>query len=344
MQVREFNNTDADRWDKFVKNCDHSAPHHLSAWKYVMEEVFNSKTRYLLAEENGNISGIFPLIHIRSFVGGNYFTSLPGGICARSDEAAFLLLEHAKEFVKQYSAEYLILRDGRKMWDLPELKTNEEHVTFEIEVPSSLDQIKKAMKKRTRQLINQASNNNLETSFGMENLEDYYPIYSKAMQEKGTPTQGLEFFKSIAAHFPTESNLLTINQEKKILGGGFIAPYKQTIFCTWSGLLRDYYHLRISHLLVWETIKFAYENKYNKVDLGRCKKDSGGFGFKKNFGGKPLQLFQQVYLNKLEKPPQIGKEMENSPSYRAFVNIWRRLPESMVETYGPKIRKQIPFG
>jgi hypothetical protein len=130
MIVSEAKAGEEARWDAYVYGCTYSTPQHLFAWKKVMEEVFNSKTFYLLAEENGSISGVLPLIHIKSLLGGNYFTSHPGGICTESDEAAGLLFEYARELVKAKNAKYVILRDGRKKWELPHVVTDEEHVSL----------------------------------------------------------------------------------------------------------------------------------------------------------------------------------------------------------------------
>jgi hypothetical protein len=80
------------------------------------------------------------------------------------------------------------------------------------------------------------------------------------------------------------------------------------------------------------------------VDLGRSKKDSGGYTFKKVFGGKPLPLYQQVYMNGAGNLPKVGNSMKEDQKYHYFVNIWRRLPTTITEVLGPMLRKQIPFG
>jgi FemAB-related protein (PEP-CTERM system-associated) len=344
MIVREIRRGEEDRWDEFVSSCQTSTPQHLYAWKQVMEETLNSETHYLLAEEKGNITGVLPLIHVKSLITGHYITSLPGGLCTEDVETAGTLLEHAKEFVRATNARYLILRDGHKKWEFPYLVTDEEHVTFLIDVSPNLDQIKRTMKKRSRQLVNQASNNGLKATLGLDNLSVYYPIYARAMQEIGTPTLGLGFFKSVATHLPTRTNLIIVNHDDKIAGGGFISPFKQTVTCLWSGLLRNYYELQISHLLYWETIKYSHLNGYQYLDLGRCRKNSGGFEFKKGFGGQVQQLYQQFYLNGIAQTPIVGAEMKENYKYRIFVAIWRKLPQLMTEVLGPKLRKQMPFG
>lgn len=344
MEVREFRNEDQAQWDQYVRGSEISTPYHLSGWRDVLQEVFGSETHYLLAEDNNQIVGILPLLHIKSVLIGHHFTSLPGGLCAESESGAEALMEQGKQLVKTTKAKYLILRDGRKKWDLPGLVTDEEHITFMLELDTDLELVKSDFKKRTRQLVNKAVHSGLVSAIGMKNLAEYYPIYAQAMRELGTPSPGLNFFKSIAAHFPEESNLLTVYHDNRIVGGGFMAPFKDTIYCTWAGMLREFYPLHSAHLLVWSTIIYAFNNGFQWVDLGRCKKNSGAYAFKKDFGAESKQLYQQCYLNGNSTPPSVGAAMEGNPSYRTFVKIWRRLPLQMTEFLGPKLRKRVPFG
>lgn len=344
MLVKEFKNGEQAQWDEYVHASEYSTPYHLSGWKDVLQEVFDIETHYLLALENDEVVGVLPLLHIKSLLTGHYITSLPGGLCAECESSAELLLEQAKKLVRETNARYLILRDGRKRWDLPGLVTDEEHITLMVRLDTDLELVKSEFKKRTRQLVNKAVQSGLESETGLENLPEYYPVYAQAMKELGTPSPGIDFFMSMAAHFPEESNLLTLYYDDRIVGGGFMAPFKDTVYCTWAGMLREYYSLRSSHLLVWNTITYAFNHGFQWVDLGRCKKNSGSYVFKKDFGAEPRQLYQQSFLNGTSTPPSVGAAMEEDPGFRTFVKIWRLLPIQVTEYLGPKLRKRVPFG
>lgn len=344
MDVRKLSHGEEKLWDDFLRSNEYSTPQQLANWKQVMVEVFKSKAIYLLAEDNGKIVGVLPLFHVKSLITGNYITSVPGGLCAVSEEAAEALLNETKEYVKAVKANYLILRDGRKKWDFPGLVTDESHVTFKIPMSADLNQITQKMKGKTRKLVFRASQDSLSAEVGLNHLSEYYPVYARAMQGMGTPTLGLSFFQSMASHLPHETNLVSIQFQDDVVGGGFIAPFKQTVYCLWSGLLKEFYDLYVSHMLYWEVIKFAHQWKYQYVDIGRCRENSGGYHFKKSFGGEVQRLYQQFYLNGIEKPPTVGAEMEEEMKYRFFTSVWRKLPQTVTEVLGPKLRKQMPFG
>jgi hypothetical protein len=275
---------------------------------------------------------------------GHYVTSLPGGLCASNEEVAEALLEQAKKLVRAEGAKYLLLRDDRKKWELPELVIDEDHVTFLIELGPGLDQVQKTFRKRTRQLVNQALRGDLQAMTGIQMLDRFYPTFSKAMRDKGTPTLGLDFFRTAVAHLPGQMSLIMLCFEEQVVGGGFMAPFKDTIHCNWSGMLREFYPLRPSHLLVWEAIRYGFENGFRWVDLGRTRKNSGGYTFKKAWGGEVQQLYQHSYLNGVTEPPAVGGSLEEHARYRVFVSMWQKLPLPVAELLGPELRKRMPFG
>jgi len=344
MQVRELQDRDKVPWNDYVRRATHSNFFHLATWKDVLEQVFDSETHYLLAGNNGHVRGVLPLLRVKSVLSGHFLTSLPGGMCAEDEETAQALLDQAIQLVHSTGARYLILRDGQHKWSMPELQTNEDHVTFVIDLAPDLEQIRRGFKKRTRQLVNQAVKAGLEVTTGADRLDDFYPAYARAMRDIGTPTFGFEFFQSLVDRFPQDLTLQTLSLDQQVLGGGFVAPFKDTVFCTWAGVQREFYGLRPNHLLYWETIRYGNENGFRWVDLGRCKKDSGGFTFKKSWGGEPRPLYQQYYLNDIDEPPAIGQEMAEDAKYRAFVAIWQKLPLPVTEVMGPWLRKRMPFG
>ncbi len=269
---------------------------------------------------------------------------MPGGLCAENRTAAEALIARAKELVRTSKAKYLILRDGHHKWDVPELVTNEDHCTLVVKLSKDPEQIWRRVKKRARQLTNKAIKAEVEVVIGLDSLCDFYPVYLRAMRYQGTPTLGLPFFRNVATQFASHFNLLTVRHDRQILGGGFIVPLQDTVYCTWVGMLRQFYNLRPNHLLFWETLKYGCENGFQWVDLGRSRWDSGTFVFKMNWGAEPRPLYQQYYLNGISQPPAVGSSMEAHAKYRLFVKVWRRLPLSVTEALGPQLRRRMPFG
>lgn len=344
MQVLELQDRDREEWDSYVLGSARATVFQLAGWQAVMQGALGLRCHFLLAKEGEQMAGVLPLLHVQSKLAGHFFTSMPGGICAEGEIAAHALVEHAKELVRANRASYLILRDSRRRWDLADLVTNDDHVTLMVQLAADPNQVLRNFQKRTRQLVNSALRNGLRVKTGTEHLEGFYPTYALAMRDLGTPSPGIGFFRNIVTQFPAFTNLITIYSADRVVGGGFLAPFRDTVYCTWAGLLREFYEQRSSHLLIWETIRYGCQEGFQWVDLGRCKKGSGGYVFKKDFGSEGQQLYQQFYLNGITQPPAVGAGMEEELKYRLFVKIWRRLPLPVAEALGPQLRRRMPFG
>jgi serine/alanine adding enzyme len=344
MQVLELSQPDKAFWDEYVQNEELSSVYHLSGWKDLMARTFGLRSHYLLAKEGDDVLGVLPLLHVKSRLSGHFLTSMPGGMCARDLQVAAALLGRAKELVRSAGAKYLILRDGQRKWDLPDLATDENHCLLVVELSADQEQVWRGLKKRARQLTSQAMRAGLEVVNGTEIFEQLYPIYSRAMRDRGTPTLGLGFFSEILTEFPGLFEFLAVRRKDRFLGGGFVTPWRDTVYCTWGGMLRQYYDLRPNHLLYWETLKYGVEGGFHWLDFGRSRYESGTFVFKQAWGGKPRPLYQQYYLNGLTHPPAVGAGRKADPKYRVFVDLWKRLPLPVTEVLGPQLRRRMPFG
>ncbi|NLF13591.1 MAG: GNAT family N-acetyltransferase [Anaerolineaceae bacterium] len=344
MQVSELRHHERATWDEYVYGAAGSTIYHLAGWKDVFEDTFGLQTHYLWACENGQVLGVLPLLEVKSKLSGHYFTSLPSAICAEDGQAACTLALKAKELVRDSKANYLILRDSYHQWDLPGLVTQQPHCTLIADVTDDTDLMWQRLDRRVRQHTQKAIRAELEVMIGPQYLEEVYPAYSEAMRDLGTPTLGIGFFRNLFRQFPTSFTALMVRQHDKVLGGAFIAQFRDTLYNTWGGMLRDSFPLRSCHIWYWETLKYGHENGYRQIDLGRSEWDSGTYSFKKHWLSEPRPLYHQCYLNRTCRSPHVGSTRAEDLGYRAFTQLWIRLPLPMTERVGPFLRARMPFG
>lgn len=344
MDIRQLQDRDSEGWDAYVQSAPLATFFHLSGWRDVWAGVMGSQTHYLLATDGERVAGVLPLIHVKSRLAGHFLTSLPGGMCADGDEAAIALLARGRELVTETGADYLILRDGLRRWDLPGLAINDGHCTFWIDISDGVEAARARLRRNTRYYTNRGLRAGVEALSNRRALDDYYPVYAQAMRERGTPTPGQRFFEEALDRFPRDLSLLTIVHENQVLGGGFMARLRDTVFCTWSGLPRAHFDLHTSYLLQWGTIEQAVRLGAKMVDMGRCRRDSGSYQFKAGWGGEERVLYQHYVLSGIERPPRVGAGLHEDAKYRLFFNLWRRLPLWATEAIGPQLRRRMPFG
>lgn len=344
MEVQELCERDTEAWDEYVYNAPGATIYHLAGWKDVMESTFGLRCHYLFACDDSQILGVLPLLCIKSRLSGCYFTSMPSAICAQNENVARALFDKAKELVMDQRSKYLLLRDSYRQWDLPGVVTSDVHCTLIAQIGADQEQMWKAIDRRVRQHTRKAIKANLEVVVGPEHLEEFYPPYSRAMQALGTPTLGLKFFRKVMEQFPEHFTSLLVRYEDEALGGALVACFKDRMYNTWGGMLRESFKLRSCHIWYWETLKYGQENGFRSVDLGRSEWNSGTFNFKKHWLSEPQPLYQQCFLNGIACSPAVGSQRANDPKYRAFVKIWQKLPPAATEVLGPQLRRRMPFG
>ena len=92
VNVRAFENKDAERWEAYVASSPQTTFFHRIAWREICESVFRHRPHYLLAERGAEIAGVLPLVEVRSWLFGHALISLPfcvyGGPAADGREVA----------------------------------------------------------------------------------------------------------------------------------------------------------------------------------------------------------------------------------------------------------------
>jgi len=97
--IKRYARDDADRWDAFVGAADGATFFHRAAWRDIIEHELGHRAHYLYAERDGSISGILPLVEIRSRLFGHALISTPfcvyGGVVATDADSEASLTKSA---------------------------------------------------------------------------------------------------------------------------------------------------------------------------------------------------------------------------------------------------------
>ena len=114
--VRAAQPQDAERWNAFVRQHPDGTFFHLAQWREVLHQAFGHRSHYLIAERDGRVCGVLPLVHVRSRLFGNALVSTPfcvyGGIVSEDEAAQRVLAERACELARQLGVDYLELRNA----------------------------------------------------------------------------------------------------------------------------------------------------------------------------------------------------------------------------------------
>ncbi len=344
MYLRELESTERQIWQNWVFANPMATFYHRIEWKDVIEKSFKHDTHYLLAEENGAVHGILPLVHIKSLLFGNMICSMPflnfGGICADTEEAYVCLLNAAKDLLIKKKSEYVELRH---LHPSPmELKRKEHKVSMTVELNPDPDTLWNGFKTKHRTSIRRAAKNGLEIMRGgKEHLDAFYKILCTGWRDLGTPIYKRDFFENILDAFGGSVEIYLVNYQGKSIATAFNGLFRDTVEGMWTYSLREHSALQANYMLYWEMIKDACLRGYRLFHLGRSTNDSGATFYKSKWNAKIHQLYWEYLINEPRRSELPELNVDN-PKYKLAINVWRNLPVKLTNLIGPYLSKSLP--
>lgn len=340
VSIRPFRGSD-EEWNGFLGSFPGSTFCHLGAWRRVISEVLGHAPRYRVAlGPDGSIVGMLPLVRVRSRLFGDYLLSMPfmsyGGPLG-STAAQKALAEDAKAEAQELKVDLLELRARHPIPGA--FITSDRKVTVLLDLPETSDALwKHGLKSKVRSQVRRPQKEGMTCRFGLDLVEPFFKVFSKAMRDLGTPVLPKTFFQSIASVFPNEVVLGCVEYRGKPVAAGCGFLWGQELEMTWAGALRELSRYSPNMLLYWSFMEEAVTRRARVFNFGRCSPGSGTHRFKRQWGGRdePLPWAQWSPRGHSGTPsPQEDK-------YRLAIAMWKKLPLGLANLLGPYVSRTLP--
>lgn len=329
----------AKEWDSFVEGASAATISHLYAWRRIVSEAYNHKTFYLAAWREGALTGILPLVYIRSRLFGNALVSMPfqdyGGIVARDEEAFRSLLAQALQLQNNCRAQYLDFR-YRMAPLVPKGVPYGDKSTLILDISAGTESLWKSFSPKVRNQVRKAQKAGLCTQIGgTELLEDFYHPFAANMRDLGSPVHHPEFFHKIFSVFHNNSRVVLVRDGNQTVGGLIAFFHKNTVTVPWASCYRNYFSKCPNNLLYWDALQYACERGIALFDFGRSSLASGTYRFKLQWGAKPYRLHWHRFSTTTVPPAT------ESQSLKLASVVWKYLPVTLANIIGPRVRRFI---
>lgn len=317
--------------------------YHLTDWMELINRAFGHNGYYLYAtDQAGSVCGVLPLVHMKSRLFGSFIVSMPyfnyGGIVADNGEIDNMLLAKAIELAGELKVKHVELRESKKNELLEHSRTDK--VNMILDLPDDNATLEKALGSKLRSQIRRSVREGFMVSQGgVEELEDFYRVFSQNMRDLGTPVYSKEFFREILKVFPGNTSIVTLKLDNVPVSAAFLIGWHGQLEIPWASSLRGYNKYSPNMLLYWTVLKFAIAQGYRKFDFGRSTTGSGTYKFKQQWGAIPVQLFWNYWLSSGVALPKLNPD---NPKYKLAINIWKRMPVAVTNFIGPSIVKNLP--
>ena len=339
--VRPLSKQSALAWDQFAASHPNGTFFHQSTWSTVLATAFKHPSLYAYAERDGAITGILPLMQVKTALFGNTLISSPfcvyGGPLSVDVESRVALDRYAAEEMGRRKATALEYRFRDEPNDVADSsvwhRKDDLYVTFRKPVVSDDDANLKAIPRKQRAMIRKGIERGL-TSRADQDVVGLHSIYAQSVRNLGTPVFSRRYFEILKDAFGDKMDVVTILDGESPVASvlnfydrGEVIPY-------YGGGTFEARAVAGNDFMYWEVMRRAVARGCTGFDFGRSKVGTGAFSFKKNWGFTPQPLFHRFQL---QQGAAIPDHNPLNPKYRLFIAGWKKLPLPIANRLGPLI-------
>jgi len=338
--IKTLDDSSIKQWDEFVENSSLATFFHKAGWKEVVEKAFGHKGYFLYVEKQGKITGILPLMHVKSMLFGNSLSSCAfcvyGGIVANDEESYAELDKKACELAEELGVDHLEMRNRTQV--TPERPYKELYVTFRKELEEDEEKNMLAIPRKQRAVIRKGIKAGLVSEIDQE-VERFYQAYSESVRNLGTPVFAKKYFSILKQVFKEQCEILTVvDKNGQLIASVMNFYFKDEVLPYYGGGTEYARAVKGNDFMYWEVMRRAVAKGIKIFDYGRSKEGTGSYRFKKHWGFVPKPLFYEFYLVKSDSIPDINPL---NPKYQIFIAAWKRLPLPVSQIVGPWLAKDL---
>ena len=327
-------------WDAYVLGCPQATFFHRAGWQRILREVFKHDAYFLYATQDGRITGVLPLGHVKSLLFGTSLTSLPfavyGGVAADDEASASALEVEAQRLARALGVQHLEMRNlQRRHTDWP---AQDLYVTFRKAILPDEEANMLAIPRKQRAMVRKGIKNGLQSNIDAD-AGRFFVLYADNVHRHGTPAMPRRYFDSLLQEFGPDCEVLTVTSaEGRPLSSVLSFYFRDDVLPYYAGDDEAARDLAANDFKYWELMRRACARGLKVFDYGRSKQGTGSFAFKKNWGFEPQPLHYEYCLYKRDAVPQ------NNPSntkYKLLIETWRKLPIGLANWLGPFVVRNL---
>jgi FemAB-related protein (PEP-CTERM system-associated) len=345
--VSEYTEKDRSAWAGFVGMQAESTFFHNIEWRDVITEGLGHCPHYLMARQGEDVIGILPLAEVKSRLFGHRLVSTPacvyGGIVAQSRKATEALIKEAYRLTGELGVGSLEIRNRSELADagydedFSPWRTKELYVTFRKKITGSDEENLRAIPRKQRAMVRKGIAAGLETELTGD-VSRFYKVYAESVRNLGTPVFPLRYFHALTTYFGDRIEMAVVRHGGRDLAAVMSFYFRDEVLPYYAGSIPAARSLKANDFMYWDLMSRAARRGVRVFDYGRSKVGTGSYSFKKNWGFAPTQLYYQYRLVGSTPMPDLNP---NSPRYQLFVALWKHLPLSIANTFGPMLARHL---
>ena len=345
MDIRVAQEGDQQAWDEYVRRHPKGLAYHQFAWKKACNKAYGFDACYLMAEEQGRVTGVLPLILFPASFFKKQYISLPfcdvGGVLADSSEVADKLTGQAVALAQRDKIERIEIRAERGVENIGDLTDTPQKVRMVLNLPDDSEKLLAGLKAKLRSQVKKPMLDGLSCRIGgLDLLDDFYFVFVRNMRDLGSPVHSRRWITAVVECYDQQVRIAVVyTHEDQPAAAGVMLLHPAVVSNPWASSLRSCKHLNPNMLLYWSMLSFAADNGFPCFDFGRSTPGGGTYKFKQQWGAREVPLQWIELLSSQVQQTGSG----SSPLRKIAEKVWSRLPLNLTAFLGPYIRRHIPL-
>jgi FemAB-related protein (PEP-CTERM system-associated) len=325
----------SEQWSTFVLQSPSATCFHLWGWGQVLEQTLGYEIRRFVARRNNQVIGVFAVAIVRSKVFGNSMVCLPfcsyGGPISDDAYIVKALQERAYAVAKEAGVAYFEDRV------LEKTMTAQDHhglyFAFRKAIPEGSATMSFVPSKR-RNMIRRATAAGL-TASEEKNVDLFFELYAENARAHGTPALPKKFFVALLDALGEHVDVLFVKDASgKAISVIMSFYFRGEVHAGFAGELSDARLLAANDFKYWSLYESAVRRGCTVFDLGRSKRGTGSYEFKRLWGLEPTPIVHHFQLVTAKEKPSNNP---SNPKFSLAIKIWSKLPRLVVDRIGPMV-------
>lgn len=317
----------------------------LDPWSQLVRQTYGYEIHRFEAVQDGKVTGILVLTHVRHPIFGNYLATSPfgsyGGFAFATDEARNALLDTARQLSDELRVDYCVLRflDDDSTPPAPWVQ-NPIYSTYFIDLPSDSDELWSRFGSQHRKHTRQALRKGFQIRFGnLELLDEAYEVLARSMHELGSPYHSKEYLRTMAELLGADLEFALVHDAEGSPAGAAVLVYQgATTSNLHANILRKFRTSYAGEFLYWSLLEHYCQRGMKVCDMGRSLNGSGNETYKLKWRPRKAPLAYWYYLPKGGAVPELNQK---SAKFQLAIRVWKLLPSFVVRTLGPHLIRGI---
>jgi FemAB-related protein (PEP-CTERM system-associated) len=334
LAIRPMTPVDGPSWDRFVLSAEGGSFFHLAGWKRIFIEAFGLTPHFLIAEQDGSVVGILPLVHQKSLLFGNALIGAPflveGGPLANNADVRKALDDAALDLMRRSGAKYVEFRSRvatREGWE----SRKGLYATFKRPISLLDEENLLAIPRKQRAVVRKTLSGCLSSAVDKA-ADRFFPVYAESVRNLGTPVFSRRYFALLLETFSENCDIIVVLGDGQPISAVLSFYFKDAVLPYYGGGTAEARGNGANDFLYWEVMRRAAARGYRQFDFGRSKSETGAFKFKKNWGFEPEWLEYEYFLSVGQSLPE---KNPNNPRYKLAIQAWKYLPLPLANFLGP---------